>query len=114
MSLVPQLLQAIVAANGDAVVLHAGDTPYVARGGTETEIAADQLTVQTVDDVLKQLLPEASRKTFDLSGSIRYECPPFEAYPGERFIIVALRDADELWLEIRRESVIAHAPSAGA
>ena len=96
MSLVPQLLQAIVAANGDAVVLHAGDTPYLARGGNETEIAADKLTVQTVDDVLKQLLPEASQKTFDLLGSIRYECPPMETYPGECFIVVALREADEL------------------
>src|ERR1700694_1981545 len=114
MSLVPQLLQAIVAANGDAVVLHAGDTPYVARGGAESEIAADKLTLQNVDDVLKQLLSEASQETFDLFGTIRYECPPFEAYPGERFIVVALRDADELWLEIRRESVIAHPPPAGA
>src|SRR5580700_1328530 len=114
MSLLPQLLRAIVAANGDAIVLHTGDTPYVAGAGTETEVTADKLTFQAVDDVLKQLLPEPSQETFDLLGSIRYECPPFEAYPGERFVVVALRDADELWLEIRREGVNAQPPSAGA
>jgi twitching motility protein PilT len=114
MSLVPQLLQAIVAANGDAIVLHTGDSPYVIGAGTETEVAADKLTFQAVDDVLKQLLPEPSQETFDLFGSIRYECPPFDAYPGERFVVVALRDADELWLEIRREAVSVHPPPAGA
>jgi twitching motility protein PilT len=105
MSLVPQLLQAIVASNGDAIVLHTGDSPYVTSAGTETEVAADKLTFQAVDDVLKQLLPEPSQETFDLIGSIRYECAPFDAYPGERFVVVALREADELWLEIRREAV---------
>lgn len=105
MSLLPQLLQAIVAANGDAIVLHTGDSPYVVGAGTETEVAGDQLTLQAVDDVLKQLLPEPSQETFDLFGSIRYECPPFEAYPRERFVVVALREADDLWLEIRREAV---------
>jgi twitching motility protein PilT len=114
MSLVPQLLQAIVAANGDAIVLHTGDSPYVTGAGTETEVAAEKLTFQAVDDVLKQLLPEPSQETFDLIGSIRYECAPFDAYPGERFVVVALRDADELWLEIRREGVNAPPPSTGA
>jgi twitching motility protein PilT len=113
MSWVPQLLHAIVAANGDAVVLHTGDTPYVAGAGTETEIAGEKLTVQAVDDVLKQLLPEPSQKTLDLFGSIRYECPPFDAYPDDRFVVVALRQADGLWLEIRRERVKAQPPAAG-
>jgi twitching motility protein PilT len=113
MSLVLQLLHAIVAVNGDAVVLHTGDTPYVAGAGTETEIAAGKLTFQAVDEVLKQLLPESSQKAFDSFGSIRYECPPFDAYPGERFVVVALRETDELWLEIRREGVSVQPPAAG-
>src|ERR1700722_20420040 len=102
MSLVPQLLQAIVAAKGDAVVLHTGDRPYIAGAGTETEISCARLTSQAVDDVLKQLLPEPSQRTFDLLGSVRYECPPLEPYPGERFVVVALHEAAELWLQIRR------------
>ncbi len=114
MSLLPQLLQAIVAANGDAIVLHTGDSPYVTGAGTETEVATEKLTFQAVDDVLKQLLPEPSQETFDLIGSIRYECAPFDAYPGERFVVVALREADQLWLEIRREGVNAPPPSTGA
>jgi twitching motility protein PilT len=114
MSLLPQLLQAVVAARGDAVVLHTGDTPYVAGGGTETVIGADRLTSQAVDEVLKQLLPEASQRTFDLLGSIRYECPPLEPYPAERFVVVALHEADELWLEIRREAGMAEPPAAAA
>jgi twitching motility protein PilT len=114
MSLVPQLLQAMVAANGDAIVLHTGDLPYVTGAGTQTEVAAEKLTFQAVDDVLKQLLPQPSQETFDLIGSIRYECAPFDAYPGERFVVVALREADELWLEIRREGVNTPPLSTGA
>jgi twitching motility protein PilT len=114
MSLVPRLLEAIVAAKGDAVVLHNGDTPYVAVAGAETEISAERLTFQAVDDVLKELLPGPSQRAFDLLGSIRYDCPPLEPYPGERFTVVALREANELWLEVRREGSSAHAPAAGA
>jgi twitching motility protein PilT len=114
MSLVPRLLEAIVAANGDAVVLHNGDTPYVAVAGGETEISTERLTFQAVDDVLKELLPGPSQRAFDQLGSIRYECPPLEPYAGERFTVVALREANELWLEVRREGSSAHAPADGA
>jgi hypothetical protein len=41
-------------------------------------------------------------QTFNRRGAVRYECPPLTDYPKERFTVVAYREADELWVEIRR------------
>jgi twitching motility protein PilT len=111
-SAVTTLLQAMVDANGDAVVLHTGDTPYVAGAGTEQEISPERLTLQAVNQVLEELVPEPSRRDFDLLGSIRYECPPLDAYPGVRFSVVALHEAEGLWLEIRRDESAPHPSGA--
>jgi twitching motility protein PilT len=116
MSLVHRLLQTIVAAKGEAVVLHTGDAPFLAGAGTETDITNGRLSFQGVNAVLRQLLPEAEQVSFDLHGTISYECPPLAAYPGERFSVVALREVDEMWVEIRRESGSGEpsAPGAGS
>jgi twitching motility protein PilT len=94
----------MVVAGGDTVIVHTGDLPYVAAGGAEAEIGSERLTFSDVDTVLQQLLPAASRGTFNRLGAIRYECPPLPDYPGQRFTVVAYREADELWVEIRRDS----------
>src|SRR5438094_503263 len=38
MSMVPDLLEALVAADGDAAVLHPGDRPYVAAAAGESDL----------------------------------------------------------------------------
>jgi twitching motility protein PilT len=103
MSLVSRLLQAMVAAEGDVVVIHTGDLPYVAVGRAEVAIGTEYLTFGDVDAVLEQLLPAASLQSFNRLGAIRYECPPLTDYPDQRFTVVAYREADELWVEVRRD-----------
>jgi len=57
MSLVPSLLQAIVNVNGEALVMHAGDKPYVVTPTGQVELATKGLTLEAVDGILQQLLP---------------------------------------------------------
>ena len=72
-------------------------------GRAEVAIGTEFLTFSDVDAVLEQLLPAASLQAFNRLGAIRYECPPLTDYPGQRFTVVAYREADELWVEIRRD-----------
>jgi twitching motility protein PilT len=93
----------MVAAGGDAVVIHTGDLPYVVTAHAETEIGTVPLTFSDVDAVLEQLLPASSLETFNRTGAIRYECPPLPDYPGQRFTVVAYREAGGSWVELRRD-----------
>src|SRR5438093_3944847 len=88
MSLFPLFLKALVDANGDAVVIHSGDTPYVDSRSGPAELSNEPLTLQTVEKLIAELLPEESQRTLKLLGAIRYECSPIREYPGERFSIV--------------------------
>ena len=115
MSLFSLLLKALVDADGDAVVIHSGETPYVDGPAGQAELSNGRLTLQTVEKLLAELLPEESQRTLQLLGAIRYECTPIPQYPGEPFTIVAFRDAGEIWVEIRREAVrLEKAPVAAA
>src|SRR5712691_9055472 len=103
MTLFPLFLKALVEADGDAVVIHSGDTPYVDSPAGQAELSNEPLTLQTVERLVAELLPEESQRTLKLLGAIRYECTPIPEYPGEPFTIVAFRDATDIWVEIRRE-----------
>ena len=48
MSLVPSLLQAIVGVDGEALVMHAGDKPYVVAPSGQIELASRGLTLEAV------------------------------------------------------------------
>jgi hypothetical protein len=45
MSLVPSLLQAIVRVDGEALVMHAGDKPYVVSPTGQVDLASRGLTL---------------------------------------------------------------------
>jgi len=57
MSLVPSLLQAIVKVDGEAMVMHAGDKPYVVSPTGQVELASRGLTLDAVNGIVGQLLP---------------------------------------------------------
>ena len=57
MSLVPSLLQAIVKVDGEAMVMHAGDKPYVVSPTGQIELASRGLTLDAVNGIVGQLLP---------------------------------------------------------
>jgi twitching motility protein PilT len=115
--LVSSLLTAIVRADGDALVMHVGEQPYVVAPAGPVELSSRPLTLEAVAGMLGQLLPADSRRALDELGAIEHELP--RVPEGDRFTVVAARGGDDIWLEIRRHRavlpslhVVAEAPPA--
>src|SRR6185436_15826031 len=106
MSLVPALLQAIVRVDGEALVMHAGDKPYVVSPTGQVDLANRGLTLDAVNGIVNQLLPAEMQAALADFGAIQYELPPMPEFPGEHFTVVAARGGDDLWAEIRRHRVV--------
>ena len=105
MSLVPSLLQAIVSIDGEALVIHAGDKPYVVAPSGQVELASKGLTLDAVNGIVSQLLPPDIFNALDEFGAIQHELAAQPAYPGESFTVVAARGGDDVWVEIRRRRI---------
>ena len=60
MTLVPSLLQAIVLMDGEALVLHVGDKPYVVAESGQVTLANTPLTATSIGEVIHELLPPES------------------------------------------------------
>ena len=107
MPLVTSLLTAIVRADGDALVLHAGECPYVVAPSGQSGLASRVLTFEAMTGLLGELLPEEARQTLDELGAVQHVLPsqPFAA--GETFTVVAARGGDDIWIEIRRRRAAA-------
>jgi twitching motility protein PilT len=101
-SLVPSLLQAIVHVDGEALVMHAGDKPYVVSPTGQVDLATRGLALDAVNGIVNQLLPPELQRALDEFGAVQYELPPIPEFPGEMFTIVAARGGDDVWVEIRR------------
>jgi twitching motility protein PilT len=105
MSLVPSLLQAIVRVDGDALVMHAGDKPYVVSPTGQVDLASRGLTLEAVNGIVAQLLPIELQNALDEFGAVQHELAPMAEFPGEHFTIVAARGGDDVWAEIRRRRI---------
>ena len=105
MSLVPSLLQAIVQLDGDALVMHVGDKPYVVSPTGQVDLATRGLTLEAVVGIVNQLLPIESQRALDEFGAAQYELPAAAEFPGEHFTIVAARGGDDVWAEVRRRRI---------
>src|SRR5947207_4780046 len=106
MSLVPSLLQAIVKVDVDAMVMHAGDKPYVVSPTGQIELASRGLTLEAVNGLVGQLLPTEIQNALDEFGAIQYELPALGEFPGEPLTVVAARGGDDVWVEIRRRRIV--------
>jgi twitching motility protein PilT len=102
MSLVPSLLQAIVQVDGDVLVLHPGDKPYVVAPGGQIDLATRGMATDTIEEIVSQLLPPDSQRVLDSAGAVQHELPTIEELPQERFTVVAARGHGDLWVEVRR------------
>ena len=100
--LVNSLLTAIVRADGDALVMHVGEPPYVVSASGPIQLSSRPITVDAVAGMLTQLLPADSRRVLDELGTVEYDLPPSAFADGERFTAVVARGGDEVWIEIRR------------
>src|SRR5882672_1884533 len=105
MSLVPSLLQAIVRVDGDALVMHAGDKPYVVSPTGQVDLASRGLTLEAVNGIVSQLLPIELQNALDEFGAVQHELVAMSEFPGEHFTVVAARGGDDVWVEIRRRRV---------
>jgi twitching motility protein PilT len=102
MSLVPSLLRAIVTIDGDALVLHVGDKPYVLTTSGQVDLAPRGLTYEAVAGFIAQLMPDGSQQALQEYGAAQHELTDLPEFPGEHFNVVAARGGDDVWVEIRR------------
>ena len=106
MSLVPSLLQAIVRVDGEALVMHVGEKPYVVSPNGQVDLATRGLTFEAVTGIVAQLLPPPALKALEDVGATQYELPAFEEFPGEHFTVTAARGGEDVWAEIRRRQAL--------
>ncbi|HEY7450413.1 MAG TPA: ATPase, T2SS/T4P/T4SS family [Vicinamibacterales bacterium] len=102
MALVESLLTAIVRADGDALVLHVGERPYVVAASGQVELSSRTLTLEAISGILGQLISPAAEKSLEELGAVEQELDPSSAVPDERFAVVAARGGNDIWMEIRR------------
>jgi hypothetical protein len=120
MSVVLSLLRAIDRANGEALVMHVGEKPYVVTAAGHAELAAKALTIPAMTGMLDQLLPPETRQALDELGAVEYHLPPQPgSAPGACYSVVAARGGDDIWIEVRRrkaepepEPEVHHVPEA--
>jgi twitching motility protein PilT len=100
--LLTSLLTAIARADGDALVLHSGERPYVVAPAGQSQLSSRALTLDAMTGMLRELLPEESRRVLDEVGAVQHDLADPTIADGERFTVVAARGGDDIWIEIRR------------
>ena len=122
MTLLDSLLDAIVRLEGDALVMHVGEKPYVVTTSSsmnafrgplawgQVELSSRVLTPDAVLGMLGQILPLEQRQSLEEVGAIEHEIPS-PAGSEERFTVVAARGGDDVWLEVRRHPKVEARPA---
>jgi twitching motility protein PilT len=104
-NLVPSLLHAILTIDGEALVMHAGEKPYVVSPSGQVDLASRALTSEAVSGIVAQLLPPESLDALDEFGAVQYPMPAHPDFPNEAFTVAVARGEDDVWAEIRRKRV---------
>jgi twitching motility protein PilT len=98
-ALVDSLLSAIIRADGDALVMHVGERPYVVVGTSTINISTHGLNLDAMTGMLTQLLPGDAQTQLEEFGAVEHRIPQ---QGDDRFTVVAARGGDDIWIEIRR------------
>ena len=107
MALVESLLTAMVRANGDALVLHVGEKPYVVTQSGTIDLSTHGLNLQVMTGMLAQLIPADAQHALSEIGAVEHKLPPRGT---DQFTVVAARGGDDIWIEIRRRRAKTAAP----
>ena len=99
LALADSLLSAIVRADGDALVMHVGERPYVVVGQGPLHISTHELTLDTTVQMMSQLLTAEALASLEEFGAVEHRLPDVG---DDRFNVVAARGGDDIWIEIRR------------
>jgi twitching motility protein PilT len=105
MSLVKSLLTAIVRADGDALVMHVGEKPYVVTAAGNVELSSAGLNLDAMAGMLAQLLPPDAMRGLDEFGAVEHHVQPPQGM-RDAFTVVAARGGDDVWIEIRRKRAV--------
>jgi twitching motility protein PilT len=112
--LLDSLLDAIVRLEGDALVMHVGEKPYVITASAamnayrgplawgQVELSSRVLTFDAVSTMLAQILPLEQQRALDEFGAIEHEILPPDGIL-DRFTVVAARGGEDVWVEVRRK-----------
>jgi hypothetical protein len=121
-TLLDSLLDAIIRLDGEALVMHVGEKPYVVLSSAsinqfrgplawgQVELSSRPLTADALLGMLGQILSPEQRHALDDLGAIEEEINA----PGEsaqRFIVTAARGGDDVWVEVRRRPAATQAPA---
>jgi twitching motility protein PilT len=121
-TLLESLLEAIVRLDGDALIMHVGEKPYVVLGSSsistfrgplswgQVELSSRPLSTEAVMTMLAQMLSPEQRRMLDDIGAIEHEIQgPGEA--GERFVVTAARGGEDVWIEVKRKPNAVESPA---
>ena len=114
MPLVDSLLTAVVRSDGDALVLHVGEKPYVVAAGGSVELSRQGLGLGAMEGMLAQLLSADALRALREMGAVEHELDDRPAASGDRFTVVAARGGDDIWIELRRHRRMRAAAVAAA
>ena len=89
----------MVRADGDALVMHVGERPYVVVGAGTQDLSSQILNLGAMTGMLQQLLPSAAQDSLQEFGAVEHRLPPRD---HDAFTVVAARGGDDIWIEIRR------------
>jgi twitching motility protein PilT len=102
MALVESLLTAIVRADGDALVMHVGERPYVVAATGPIELSAQTLNLQAMAGMVAELLPPDVQRAVTEFGAVEHALTSPPQMRGDHFTVVVARGGDDVWIEIRR------------
>jgi len=110
---IESLVAAVLKENGDGLVMHVGERPYVISPDGSTNLSDRTLTVDAMKGVLNDLLSPADQETLEDIGAVEREITSKDA-PGDKFLLVAARGGDDIWIELRRQRAIVRPAPAPA
>jgi len=95
----------MVSVDGEALVMHTGEKPYVIGPAGQVDLARGGLTLEAVTQIVNELLPTEFQQALDEFGVAQYALPPQAEFPREQFTVIAARGGDDVWAEVRRRRV---------
>jgi len=102
---IESLVAAVLKVNGDGLVMHVGERPYVLAPSGTSNLSERTLTVDAMKGVLNDLLSPADQETLEDIGAVEREVTSADA-PGDKFLLVAARGGDDIWIELRRQRAV--------
>jgi len=106
---IESLVAAVLKENGDGLVMHVGERPYVLSANGSSNLSERTLTVDAMKGVLDDLLSPAEQETLDDIGAVERDITSKDA-PADKFLLVAARGGDDIWIELRRQRAVVPRP----